>query len=123
MIIADFYPGLEEFITGLQGVKVDINEWNWKRFTIGGKPFCAFADEGKSKPFIVIKNDRDFNELMRSAYKGLITPAPNLNKYYWSAVTPDKDIPTAIVKKMCSRGYRLVLSRLPEKERARILGE
>lgn len=121
MTIAEYYPNLETYLSGLKGVKVDYNEWQWKRFLIGGKPFCAFCNEGTSKPFIVVKCEVEFNELMRSAYKGLIKPAPNLNKYYWSAVTPDLDITYDVIKKMCYRGYKLVLSKLPEKERTRIL--
>lgn len=123
MTISEYYPDLETFLTNLKGVKVDYNEWNWKRFNIGGKPFCAFCNDGTSKPYIVVKCEQEFNELMRSAYKGLIKPAPNMNKYYWSAVTPDMDITQDIIKKMCSRGYRLVLSKLPESVRNKILEE
>lgn len=123
MEVADYYPDLERFLTAMKGVKVDYNEWNWKRFNVGGKPFCAFCEEGSSKPYIVVKGEREFHELMRSAYKGLIKSTPNLNKFYWSAVTPDKDITEEIIKKMCARGYRVVLQKLPENVRNKILQE
>ncbi|MBE6836540.1 MAG: hypothetical protein E7509_00885 [Ruminococcus sp.] len=123
MNICDYYPDLETFLVELKGVKVDYNEWNWKRFNVGGKPFCAFCNDGSAKPYIVVKGEKEFNDLMRSAYKGLIRPAPDMNKVYWSAITPDKDIPQEIVKKMCSRGYKVVFEKLPQNLRNKILEE
>ncbi len=46
------YPWVEEYLTEKKGVAKDFREeWNWIRFSVGDKLFCAVCLDDDGKPY------------------------------------------------------------------------
>lgn len=121
MKIKKYYPLLEEFIMSHKGVERDFkSEWNWTRFMVKGKMFCAFCCEDSDDTLITVKCEPDYNELLRKAYNGAIIEGYYMNKVHWNSIKPDKNVPYEIIQEMCERGYNLIVHSLPKKTQKEI---
>lgn len=116
MNISDFYPELESFIMSMKGVEKDYKaEWEWTRFMIKGKMFCAFCADNTDDALITVKCEPDFNLFIREQYKGTIIEGYYMNKTHWNSIKPDKNVPYELIQEMCTRGYNLILHSLSKK--------
>lgn len=116
MKINTFYPQLENFLLSHKGVEKDFKaEWEWTRFSIRGKMFCAFCCEDCDDTLITVKCEPDYNEFLRKQYKGAVIEGYYMNKIHWNSVKPDKGVPYEVIQEMCERGYNIILHSLPKK--------
>ena len=123
MKISDKYPWLEEYLLSKTGVESDFKvEWEWTRFMIRGKMFCAFCADNTESPLITVKCEPDFNFMLRNTYSDIIG-GYYMNKTHWNSIKVDGNIPDDIVKQMCDRGYNLIFNSFSKKIRAEIIGK
>ena len=124
MKISHFYPQLEEFLMSMKGVEKDYKaEWNWIRFMIRGKMFCAFCCDDTPDALITVKCEPDFNLFIREQFKDAIIEGYYMNKTHWNSIKPDKDVPYELAMEMCQRGYKLILHSLPKKTQKEITND
>lgn len=120
-VILKCYPELENYLMSMKGVESDFKEeWGWTRFMVRGKMFCAFCSDGNDNSLITIKSEPDFNEFVRKQYPDRIIEGYYMSKIHWNSVIPDKDVPYELIKEMCSRGYKLIVSSFSKKVQAEI---
>lgn len=82
-------------------------------FTIAGKWFCLLDLQNKR---INVKCDPDVCLDMRDKYQGAF-PAWHMNKKHWLGIMLDSDIPYSVTEKLLYDGYKLIISKLPKKDR------
>lgn len=121
MNISECYPQLEQFLMSMKGVEKDFKaEWEWTRFMLKGKMFCAFCADGKDNALITVKCEPDFNQFIREQYKDAIIEGYYMNKVHWNSIKPDKNVPYELIQEMCQRGYNLILKSLTKKAQKEI---
>ncbi len=88
-------------------------------FKINGKMFVLMAiDEPLS---INLKCDPDIAIELREQYDA-VTQGYHMNKKFWNTILLDDSIPDKLIKNWIDDSYRLVVEKMPKKDRLRILG-
>lgn len=109
---------LDAFLLSLPGVQKDFKaEWNWTRYMIGGKLFCAVChDENGGDVYITMKLEPPRGEFLRAQYEDII-PGYYMNKTHWNSVRAQGSVPEALLEDMLRESYRLVAGGLAKKTR------
>ena len=120
------YDWLDAELCGWPGVTKDFKaEWNWTRYMVGGKLFCAIChDDAGGDVYITVKLEPLRGEFLRGQFADVI-PGYYMNKTHWNSVRTAGSLPEDILRDMLEESYRLVAAGLPKKQRAAlgVLGE
>ena len=113
------YDWLDAELCGWPGVTKDFKaEWNWTRYMVGGKLFCALChDEAGRDVYITVKLEPLRGEFLRGQFADVI-PGYYMNKTHWNSVRAQGELPEDILRGMLEESYRLVAAGLPKKQRA-----
>ena len=120
------YDWLDAELCLWPGVTKDFKaEWNWTRYMVGGKLFCALChDDAGRDVYITVKLEPLRGEFLRGQFTDVI-PGYYMNKTHWNSVRVQGELPEDILRGMLEESYRLVAAGLPKKQRAALglLGE
>ena len=113
------YDWLDAELLRWPGVTKDFKaEWNWTRYMVGGKLFCALChDDAGRDVYITVKLEPLRGEFLRGQFPDVI-PGYYMNKTHWNSVRVQGDLPEDILRGMLEESYRLVAAGLPKKQRA-----
>ena len=113
------YDWLDAELLRWPGVTKDFKaEWNWTRYMVGGKLFCALChDDAGRDVYITVKLEPLRGEFLRGQFADVI-PGYYMNKTHWNSVRVQGDLPEDILRGMLEESYRLVAAGLPKKQRA-----
>ena len=113
------YDWLDAELCGWPGVTKDFKaEWNWTRYMVGGKLFCAIChDDAGGDVYITVKLEPLRGEFLRGQFADVI-PGYYMNKTHWNSVRTAGSLPEDILRGMLEESYRLVAAGLPKKQRA-----
>ena len=116
------YPWIDEYLLAKRSVTKDLQaEWNWIRYSIGGKMFAAILLDDNNQPYYInLKLEPLEGELMRQQYPDII-PGYYSNKQHWNSVKPDGAVPDELLKRLLDRSYDLVFKNLTKKKQKEIL--
>lgn len=116
------YPWLDEYLLAKPGVSKDFKqEWNWVRYMIGDKLFCAVCLNDGGKPYyITLKLAPAEGELLRQQYPDIL-PGYYMNKQHWNSVKPDGEVPEELMKYMLDQSYSLLLNSFSKNKQQEIL--
>jgi predicted DNA-binding protein (MmcQ/YjbR family) len=90
-------------------------------FKVGGRMFALVPLEG-SPGSVNLKCDPELAVELRARYPS-VRPGYHQNKRHWNTVELDGSVPDDELREMIDESYRLVVSRLPRRERAHLLGD
>ncbi|MBQ7415603.1 MAG: MmcQ/YjbR family DNA-binding protein [Oscillospiraceae bacterium] len=115
------YPWIDEYLLQKKGVTKDHKlEWNWVRYMVGDKLFCAVCLDEEDKPYyITLKLEPAKGDALRKLYPDIL-PGYYMNKVHWNSVKPNGEVPDELMREMLNEAYELVLSGLPKKKTAEI---
>jgi len=118
------YPWIDEYLCKKPGVRKDHKEeWNWTRYMIADKLFCAIClDDSNAPYYITMKQEPARADMLRQQYPDII-PGYYMNKQHWNSVKADGDVPDALMEEMLDDAYKLVLKGFSKKRQAEILGK
>ncbi len=118
------YPWIEEYLLMKKGVEKDFQpDWQWIRYKIGGKMFCAICLGEDGKPYyITLKLAPAKGDALRQLYRDIL-PGYYMDKVHWNSVKPDGTVPDDLMKEMLDEAYTLVLQGLTKKKQKEILEE
>ena len=118
------YDWLDGELMRLPGVTRDFKaEWNWTRYMVGGKLFCAVChDDAGADVYITMKLEPLRGEFLRGQFPDVI-PGYYMNKTHWNSISPDGQVPDDILRDMLDKSYALVLGGLSKKMQREIFGE
>lgn len=88
-------------------------------FKVGGKMF-ALVSLGGERGSVNLKCDPEWAVELRSRYEA-VRPGYHQNKRHWNTVELDGTVEDAELREMIDHSYRLVVSRLPQSQRTRLL--
>lgn len=116
------YDWMDAYLLEKPGVTKDFKaEWNWTRYMIGGKLFCALChDDAGGDVYITMKLEPLRGEFLRGQFPDVI-PGYYMNKTHWNSVRTAGSLPEDILRDMLDESYRLVAAGLTRRER-RALG-
>ena len=112
------YDWLDAELCGWPGVTKDFKaEWNWTRYMVGGKLFCAICHDGAGGDvYITVKLEPLRGEFLRGQFADVI-PGYYMNKTHWNSVRTAGSLPEDILRDMLAESYRLVAAGLPKRTR------
>lgn len=112
------YDWLDAELLRWPGVKKDFKaEWNWTRYMVGGKLFCAICHDGAGGDiYITVKLEPLRGEFLRGQFADVI-PGYYMNKTHWNSVRTAGSLPEDILRDMLAESYRLVAAGLPKRTR------
>ena len=112
------YDWLDAELCGWPGVTKDFKaEWNWTRYMVGGKLFCAICHDGAGGDvYITVKLEPLRGEFLRGQFADVI-PGYYMNKTHWNSVRTAGSLPEDILRDMLDESYRLVAAGLTRRER------
>ena len=112
------YDWLDAELLRWPGVTKDFKaEWNWTRYMVGGKLFCAIChDDAGGDVYITVKLEPLRGEFLRGQFADVI-PGYYLNKTHWNSVSTAGSLPEDILRDMLAESYRLVAAGLPKHTR------
>ena len=115
------YDWMDAYLLEKPGVTKDFKtEWNWTRYMIGGKLFCALChDDAGGDVCITMKLEPLRGELLRGQFEDII-PGYYMNKLHWNSVRAQGALPEDILEDMLDESYALVLGALPKRVRAEL---
>ncbi len=118
------YDWIDEYLLGKPGVEKDLQpEWNWIRYSIGGKMFTAICRNDDDEPvYVTLKLEPLEGDFYRQQYEDVI-PGYYMNKMHWNSIKADGEVPDDVVEEMLNRSYSLVLGGLSKKKQKEILEE
>ncbi len=118
------YEWIDEFLLSKKGVNKDYKEeWDWLRYMIEDKLFCAICyDENKTPQLITLKLDPEEGAFLREQYEDII-PGYYMNKTHWNSIKYDGDISDDMLKDLMDKSYNLILSSFSKKKQREIIGE
>ncbi len=116
------YDWLDGELLRLPGVTRDFKaEWNWTRYMVGGKLFCALChDDAGADVYITMKLEPLRGEFLRAQFPGDVIPGYYMNKLHWNSVRPQGSVPEDILRDMLMESYSLVAAGLPRRVRAEL---
>lgn len=90
-------------------------EWNWTRYMVGGKLFCAlcYGDDGQLV-YVTMKLEPLRGEFLRGQFEDVI-PGYYMNKLHWNSVRAQGSLPEDILGDMLDESYALVAGALPKR--------
>ncbi len=117
------YDWMDEYLLSKRAVTKDLQpEWNWIRYKIGDRMFAAILLDDSDVPvYINVKLDPVEGSMLREQYADII-PGYYSDKRCWNSISPDGEVPDALVKSLLDRSYQLVLAGFPKKKQREILG-
>jgi predicted DNA-binding protein (MmcQ/YjbR family) len=89
-------------------------------FKVAGRMFALVPLEG-SPSNVSLKCKPDLAAELRARYPA-VRPGYHLNKQHWNTIDLDGSIDDDELREMIDHSYQLVLDRLPQADRARLLG-
>ena len=89
-------------------------------FKIGGKMFALVTLTGEHGS-VNLKCDPDWALELRATHAA-VRPGYHQNKRHWNTVDLDGTVNDGDLREMIDHSYELVISRLPRRERERLLG-
>ena len=112
------YNWLEACLLKKPGVTKNFKaEWNWTRYMVGGKLFCAICHDGAGGDvYITVKLEPLRGEFLRGQFADVI-PGYYMNKTHWNSVRTAGSLPEDILRDMLEESYRLVAAGLPKRTR------
>ena len=112
------YDWLDAELLRWPGVTKDFKaEWNWTRYMVRGKLFCALChDEAGRDVYITVKLEPLRGEFLRGQFADVI-PGYYMNKTHWNSVRTAGSLPEDILRDMLAEPYRLVAAGLPKRTR------
>ncbi len=115
------YPWLDEYLMEKKGVEKDLQpDWNWIRYQVGGKLFCAVClDENMVPYYITLKLEPYRGDALRQLYEDII-PGYYMNKTHWNSVKPQGKVPGELLRRMLDESYDLVFHSLTKKKQTEI---
>ena len=118
------YTWLDEYLMDKKAVTRNLQpDWNWVRYQIGGKMFCAICLDDQDKPYYInLKLEPLEGEFWRSQYDDVL-PGYYSNKQHWNSIHADGVVPDDILRDMLDKSYHLVLAGFSKKKQREILGE
>lgn len=118
------YPWLDDYLLQKKGVHKDFKEeWNWIRYLVGDKLFCAVCLDDRGKPYyITLKLEPAKGAALRQLYPDIL-PGYYMNKVHWNSVKPDGQVPDALMRQMLDEAYGLILGSFSKKKQAEILNQ
>ena len=110
------YSWIDQYLMRKKGVTKNLKpEWNWIRYMVGGKLFCAICLDGQDAPYyITLKLAPARGDALRQMYPDIL-PGYYMNKTHWNSVKPDGAVPNELMEDMLDEAYRLVFSGLSKK--------
>lgn len=116
------YPWIDQYLMQKKGVTKDLQkDWNWVRYLIGGKMFCAICMSWENEPYyITLKLTPSNGDALRRMYPDIL-PGYYMNKVHWNSVKPDGDVPDELLREMLDEAYNLVFSGLTKKMQTQIM--
>ncbi len=116
------YPWIDRYLLSKPGVLRDFKqEWNWYRYMIGEKLFCAVCLDDRMEPcYITLKLEPARGDALRQLYPDIL-PGYYMNKVHWNSVKACGSVPEELLREMLDEAYGLVLSGLSKKKQAEIL--
>ena len=116
------YPWIDQYLLDKPGVTKDFKqEWNWVRYMIADKLFCAICLTDAGIPYyITLKLQPAEGELLRQQYDDII-PGFYMNKQHWNSVKPDGEVPEELMRYMLDQSYSLILNGFSKKKQQEIL--
>ena len=110
------YDWMDAYLLKKPGVTKDFKaEWNWTRYMVGGKLFCALChDDAGGDVYITVKLEPLRGEFLRSQYEDVI-PGYYCNKVHWNSVKTAGSLPEDLLMDMLDESYRLVSQGLTKK--------
>lgn len=116
------YQWLDEYLMKKKGVEKDFKaEWNWIRYKIADKLFCAVClDDGGKPYYITLKNEPEDGVILREMYEDII-PGYYMNKHCWSSVKSEGNVPDEVLRSLTDKAYTLVLQSFSKKKQTEIL--
>ena len=116
------YPWIDEYLLSLRGVAKDLQpEWNWVRYSVGGKMFAAICRDDDDRPYyITLKLEPLEGDFWRNQYADII-PGYYMNKTHWNSVKADGEVPEEVLRDLLDKAYRIVLGGLSKKRQREIL--
>lgn len=112
------FDWLDGYLMEKPGVTQDFKaEWNWLRYMVGGKLFCAICqnDAGEAV-YITVKLEPLRGEFLRGQFEDVI-PGYYMNKVHWNSVKAGGALPEEILRDMVDESYRLVAAGLSKRLR------
>lgn len=118
------YPWIDGYLLEKKGVEKDLQpEWNWIRYKIGDKMFCAVCLGEDDQPYyITLKLAPARGDALRQLYPDIL-PGYYMNKTHWNSIKADGEVPEDLMKQMLDEAYDLVFSSLTKKKQAEILSK
>ena len=118
------YDWIDEYLLAKKGASKDFKEeWNWIRYKINDKLFCAVCLDDNLKPyFITLKLEPLEGEFYREKYEDII-PGFYMNKTHWNSVRVDGTVQDDVLRELLDKSYKLILASFSKKRQKEILGE
>ncbi len=118
------YSWLDAYLLAKSGVEKDHKvEWNWDRYMIRGKLFCALCRDDDNIPvYITLKLEPARGDALRQLYPDII-PGYYMNKVHWNSVKADGEVPEDLLRQLLDEAYGLVFAGLSKKLQKEILEE
>ncbi len=115
------YPWIDGYLLQKKGVTKDHKlEWNWIRYMVGDKMFCAICLDEQNRPYyITLKLEPTKGDALRKLYPDIL-PGYYMNKVHWNSVKANGAVPDDLMKEILDDAYSLVFSGLPKKKQAEI---
>lgn len=116
------YPWIDAYLLAKPGTVKDFkSEWNWIRYMVGDKLYCAVClDEAQTPYYITLKLEPTKGDILRQQYSDIL-PGYYMNKVHWNSVKPDGQVPEELLKQMLDESYHLVFSSLTKKKQKEII--
>ncbi len=116
------YEWIDGYLLGKTGVEKNFQaDWNWLRYTVGGKMFAAVCRDPADRPYyITLKLEPLEGDFWRRQYPDIL-PGYYMNKLHWNSVKVEGEVPDEVVRTMLDRAYELVFRSLSRKKRQELL--
>lgn len=89
-------------------------------YKVCGKMFTLCATDDFSTG-VALKCDPDYAVELREKYPDDIFPGYHMNKRHWNTVLTEGNLPVEFTRQLILDSYRLVVEKLPKKEREALL--
>ena len=118
------YHWLNDYLLSKKGAQKDFKaEWNWERYMIRDKLFCAVCLDDSGNPvYITLKLEPARGDALRQLYPDIL-PGYYMNKVHWNSVKPDGEVPDDLLRQMLDESYSLILASFSKKKQMEILEE
>lgn len=115
------YPWVADHLLAMPGVTDNWQtDWNWHRFYVGDKFFCALCfDETGKLVFITLKLPPEEGELLRGQYLDVI-PGYYMNKVHWNSVRAEGTVPDEVLRAMLDHAWQTGFAALTKKKQREI---